>query len=77
MTEERSNEQRPDAVERLPPPYAVALQMRGAGAADLEISEALGIELAAFDRLTAEVVGEAERIRAGADACACAGAGPG
>ncbi|MBN9552183.1 MAG: DNA mismatch repair protein MutS, partial [Alphaproteobacteria bacterium] len=40
------------------------LESKIANAAD----KALGIELAAFDRLTAEVVGEAERIRAGADA---------
>ncbi|TGU38643.1 DNA mismatch repair protein MutS, partial [bacterium M00.F.Ca.ET.152.01.1.1] len=32
--------------------------------------KALGIELAAFDRLTAEVVGAADSIRAGAEALA-------
>ncbi|MBZ9849058.1 DNA mismatch repair protein MutS [Mesorhizobium sp. CA14] len=42
------------------------LESKIANAAD----RALSIELAAFDRLTAEVVSEAERIRAGADALA-------
>ncbi|AZO10010.1 MULTISPECIES: DNA mismatch repair protein MutS [unclassified Mesorhizobium] len=42
------------------------LESKIANAAD----RALSIELAAFDRLTAEVVGEAERIRAGAEALA-------
>ncbi|MBW8908620.1 MAG: DNA mismatch repair protein MutS [Mesorhizobium sp.] len=42
------------------------LESKIANAAD----KALGIELAAFDRLTAEVVSEAERIRAGAEALA-------
>ncbi|AZO72058.1 MAG: DNA mismatch repair protein MutS [Mesorhizobium sp.] len=42
------------------------LESKIANAAD----KALSIELAAFDRLTAEVVGEAESIRAGAEALA-------
>jgi len=42
------------------------LESKIANAAD----RALSIELAAFDRLTAEVVGEAERIRAGSEALA-------
>jgi len=42
------------------------LETKIANAAD----KALGIELATFDRLTAEVVGEADRIRAGAEALA-------
>ncbi|WP_292666168.1 DNA mismatch repair protein MutS, partial [Mesorhizobium sp.] len=42
------------------------LESKIANAAD----RALSIELAAFDRLTAEVVGEADRIRAGAEALA-------
>jgi len=43
-----------------------ALETKIANAAD----RALGIELAAFDRLTAEAVGEADSIRAGAEALA-------
>ncbi|TIU19710.1 MAG: DNA mismatch repair protein MutS, partial [Mesorhizobium sp.] len=42
------------------------LESKIANAAD----KALGIELATFDRLTAEVVGEADSIRAGAEALA-------
>ena len=42
------------------------LETKIANAAD----RALGIELAAFDRLTAEAVGEADRIRAGSEALA-------